>query len=55
MLVSWYDINNVDLLDISCPPYYRSKDGGIYNLVTAELINEGIKKGKIQRVTGGKK
>ncbi len=47
MLVSWYDTQNVDLLDIACPPYYRSKDGKIYGLVTAELINEGIRKGKI--------
>ena len=55
MLVSWYDTNNVDLLDISCPPYYRSKNGGIYNVVTAELINEGIRKGKIQAKIGGTK
>ena len=53
MLVSWYDTNNVDLLDISCPPFYRSKDGGIYNIVISELINEGIRKGKIQTRIGG--
>jgi len=44
MPVSWYDVNNVDLDDISCPPYYRAKDGNLYNFVTAELINAGINK-----------
>ncbi|HHT9144698.1 MAG TPA: radical SAM protein [Candidatus Wunengus sp. YC61] len=42
ILVSWYDKNNIDLNDINCPPYYKAKDGGIYNFVTAALKNEGI-------------
>lgn len=45
MLVSWYDIHNVDLIDIACPPYYRSRSGRIDNIVTACLINEGMSKG----------
>ena len=47
MLVSWNDIHNVDLLEIDCPPFYRAKNGGIYNFVTSCLINEGISKGWI--------
>lgn len=45
MLVSWYDVYNVDLIDIFCPPYYRAKNGQIENIVTACLINEGMSKG----------
>jgi uncharacterized radical SAM superfamily Fe-S cluster-containing enzyme len=45
MLVSWHDIGNVDLLDISCPPYYRARNGVLANFVTAALINEGLQKG----------
>ena len=41
-LVSWYDVENVDLNDINCPPYYKAKDGNLYNLVTAALINGGM-------------
>jgi len=44
MLVSWYDVWNVDLNDINCPPWYRAKDGNLYNFVTAALINEGYHK-----------
>jgi organic radical activating enzyme len=40
-LVSWYDVNNVDLWDINCPPYYRAKDGKIRDFVTSCLVNEG--------------
>lgn len=45
MLVSWYDVTNVDLLDIDCAPYYRAKNGAVVNLVTWGLINEGWEKG----------
>jgi len=45
MLVSWYDVGNVDLIDIDCPPYYRARNGQIENIVTACLINEGMHKG----------
>jgi len=38
-LVSWYDKWNVDLIDINCPPYYRAKDGKLYNAATAFLKN----------------
>lgn len=39
-LVSWYEVGNVDLYDIDCPPYYRSKDGVIRDFVTACLFND---------------
>ena len=45
MLVSWYNVNNIDLLDINCPPVYKSKIGVIENLVTAAIVNEGLSKG----------
>ena len=45
MLVSWYDAENVDLLDIACPPFYRARNGQVENIVTACLINEGMSKG----------
>ena len=45
MLVSWYDVYNVDLLDIACPPFYKAKTGAVENIVTANIINEGIMKG----------
>jgi organic radical activating enzyme len=53
MLVSWYDVTNVDLRDIDCPPYYRARNGEVVNLVTYGLINEGMEKGwlKGQRIT----
>lgn len=43
-LISWYDVRNIDLWDINCAPYYKSKTGSINNLVTTALINEGIEK-----------
>jgi organic radical activating enzyme len=39
-LISWYDKYNVDLHDIDCPPYYRAKDGHVYDFVKAMLLNE---------------
>jgi len=42
-LISWYDIDNVDLNDIDCGPWYLAKDGTINNFVTTGLINEGCK------------
>lgn len=44
MLVSWYDVSNVDLIEIDCPPTYRARNGQVANFVTAALINEGIDK-----------
>lgn len=38
-LISWYDKWNVDLMDISGPPFYRAQDGQYYNMVTACLKN----------------
>lgn len=38
-LISWYDKDNIDLLDINCPPFYKSSDGKYYNMVTACLKN----------------
>jgi len=49
-LISWYDVNNIDLNDIACPPYYKAKDGNVYNLVTAALVNAGIDKNKGETV-----
>ena len=45
MLVSWHDVNNIDLNDVNCAPYYRARNGAILNFVTASLVNEGIAKG----------
>lgn len=45
MLVSWYDVTNVDLLEIECPPTYRANNGEVCNFVTTGLINEGLEKG----------
>ena len=45
MLVSWYDVENIDILDIMCPPMYRARNGQIENIVTACIINEGMQKG----------
>lgn len=45
MLLSWHDVGNVDLRDISCPPYYRARNGEVCNFVTAALINEGMANG----------
>jgi organic radical activating enzyme len=54
MAVSWYDVENVDLLDIDCPPFYRARNGQIENIVTACLINEGMDKGWLNgRMTDG--
>lgn len=44
-LVSWYNIDNVDLLDIDVPPTYMARTGHIKNFVTSLLINEGMQKG----------
>jgi organic radical activating enzyme len=41
-LVSWYEVGNVDLQDINCPPYYKAKDGIIRDFVSSCLINEWI-------------
>lgn len=43
-LISWYNVRNVDLEDIDCAPWYRARDGQIYNLVTACLVNERLSK-----------
>lgn len=45
-LVAWYNIDNVDLQDIDCPPYYRANDGNLYNFATALMINQGMEKRK---------
>jgi len=39
MLISWYDINNVDLCDIDCGPYHRADDGSVNNFVVTGLLN----------------
>jgi hypothetical protein len=45
MLVSWYNIYNVDLEDINCAPFYTAKDGKTRDFVYSCLVNEGIDKG----------
>ena len=50
MLVSWYDAENIDMLDINCAPYYRAKTGEVMNILTAMVINEGIGKGYLNGV-----
>lgn len=47
MLMRWYDVNNVDLIDIACGPYYKAKNGEIVNLLVAMLINEGVARGYV--------
>ncbi len=41
-LVCWHDVDNVDLREIDMPPTYRARNGEVCNLVTANLINEGM-------------
>ena len=41
-LVSWYDVNNIDLNDINGPPYFRANDGNVYQMLTAYILNERI-------------
>jgi len=43
-LISWYNVQNIDLWDIDCAPYYQAKDGNLYNFATAAIINEGIER-----------
>jgi len=45
-VVSWYDVNNIDLWDIDCAPYWKANDGTVNNFVTSAIINEGIEKRK---------
>ena len=45
MLVSWYDVSNIDLIDINCPPFYKAQNGEVLNILTAMIVNEGISKG----------
>lgn len=45
MIVHWYDISNIDILDKSCPPYYKAKNGIVDGINITALINEGIDKG----------
>ncbi|EKD59265.1 MAG: hypothetical protein ACD_55C00094G0001, partial [uncultured bacterium] len=43
ILVSWYDVENVDLKDIDCGPWYTATDGTLNNLATTCIINGGPK------------
>jgi len=36
-VVSWYDVNNIDLWDIDCAPYWKAADGTINNFVTSAV------------------
>lgn len=44
-VISWNDVNNVDLMDIDCPPTYRAKNGEVADFVKSMLTNEGMSKG----------
>ncbi len=44
-IISWYDVTNVDLLDIAMPPTYTAKNGETCDFLKAMLINQGIKSG----------
>lgn len=50
MVMSWYDVNNIDILDINCPPVYKSKIGLVENLNTASIVNEGLSKGWVDGI-----
>ena len=43
-LCAWYDVQNIDIWDIDCAPFYKAHNGTVNNLVTTALINEGIEK-----------
>lgn len=45
MLVSWFDVTNIDLIDIDVPPRYRANNGAVYNLVTWGVVNGGMANG----------
>lgn len=45
MLISWPDISNIDMLEIACPPYYRSRSGQVLNFLASALINQGMAEG----------
>lgn len=45
MLVTWYNVRNIDLMDIACPPLLKAYNGQIENVVTADIINEGMDRG----------
>lgn len=49
-LVCWHDVDNVDLREIDMPPTYRARNGEVCNLVTANLINEGMQNGWLKGV-----
>lgn len=42
--VCWYDVNNIDLDDIDCAPFYKANDGTLNNIVTSFIINERMSK-----------
>lgn len=50
MLVTWYDAQNIDILDKACAPYYKAQTGETMGFQTAMLINEGISKGFLNGV-----
>jgi hypothetical protein len=43
-------VDNVDLREIDMPPTYRARNGEVCNLVTANLINEGMQNGWLRGV-----
>lgn len=44
-IVSWFDVDNVDLNEIQCPPTYTAKDGVTRDFVYSMLVNEGMAHG----------
>jgi organic radical activating enzyme len=45
MIIHWYDISNIDILDKSCPPFYKARNGMVEGLNVSALVNEGMDKG----------
>lgn len=46
-VVNWYNVDNIDLLDIDTPPTYTTKDGRVMDFVKAMVLNEGTADGPI--------
>jgi hypothetical protein len=41
-IINWYNVHNVDLNDIDCPPTYTTRDGRVMDFVKAMIHNEAL-------------
>ena len=41
-IINWYNVGNVDLDDIDCPPTYTTQDGKVMDFVKAMIHNEAL-------------